>query len=125
MELEPGKVVEGKITKLLPYGAIVEMPEGVTGLIHISEIAHEFVRDVAQHLKVGDLVKAKVVGVKDQGKYRLSIKALSAAPASSSRPSPTSLEEKLSRFMRDSQETQSDLNRARQRHRGGGGARRR
>src|SRR3989304_10501861 len=107
MELEPGKVVEGKITKLLPYGAIVEMPEGVTGLIHISEIAHEFVRDVAQHLKVGDLVKAKVVGVKDQGKYRLSIKALSAAPASSSRPSPTSLEEELSRFMRDSQETQS------------------
>jgi len=125
MELELGNVVEGKVAKVLPYGAIVEMADGVTGLVHISEIAHEFVRDVNDHLKVGDVVKAKVVGVKDQGRYRLSIKALSAPPPQPPRVSSASLEEKLTRFLRDSQEKQSDLNRARQRNRGGGGARRR
>lgn len=73
MQIEVGTVLNVKVTGITSFGAFVELPEGKSGLIHISEIASEFVEDVNQHLKKGQVVRVKVIGV-DNGKISLSIK---------------------------------------------------
>lgn len=75
MQIEVGMVLNVKVTGITSFGAFVELPEGKSGLIHISEIASAFVEDVNQHLKKGQVVSAKVIGV-DNGKISLSIKQL-------------------------------------------------
>ena len=117
MPLEIGQVVEAKIQRLMPFGALVELGEGASGLIHISEIAHEFIRDIGEHLAAGDTVTAKVVGVKEPGKYQLSLKALtepSAETHAPRKPVTPELEGKISRFMKDAQERQSELKKRRE-----------
>ncbi|MBQ4160246.1 MAG: S1 RNA-binding domain-containing protein [Clostridia bacterium] len=74
MAHEVGSVVEGKVVSVMPFGAFVELEDGVNGLVHISEISTEYVQAVADHLKVGDVVKAKVVKIDENGKISLSIK---------------------------------------------------
>jgi len=74
-DIEIGDVYTGKITRILPIGAFMELPGGKEGLIHISKIAHERVDCVEDYFKVGELTMAKVVDIK-QGKYDLSRKAL-------------------------------------------------
>ena len=73
MQIEVGSVVEGKVTGIAAFGAFVELESGKTGLVHISEIASEYVSDIKQHLKEGQKVKVKVIGM-DKGKISLSIK---------------------------------------------------
>ena len=73
MQMEVGSIVEGKITGLAAFGAFVELEDGKTGLIHISEVASEYVSDINQHLKEGQVVKVRVIGI-DKGKISLSIK---------------------------------------------------
>lgn len=75
MQIEVGMVLSGKVTGITSFGAFVELPEGKSGLIHISEIATEFVENVSDHLKKGQVVKVKVIG-NDNGKISLSIKQL-------------------------------------------------
>ena len=75
MEFGVGSVVEGKVTGITKFGAFVALPEGRSGLVHISEIAYSYVNDVKDHLKEGEQVKVKVIGIKD-GKISLSMKAL-------------------------------------------------
>ncbi len=79
-EVEEGAIYEGKVVKLMDFGAFVEILPGRDGLIHISELAHNRVRAVGDVLKEGDVVKVKVLGVDDRGKVRLSRKALLPAP---------------------------------------------
>ena len=91
MAIEVGSVVEGVVTGITNFGAFVELPEGKTGLIHISEVADVYVSDVHDFLKEHDKVKVKVLTVDDRGKIGLSIKALqdkssAAAPARPPRP---------------------------------------
>lgn len=74
MAVEVGSVVEGKVVSVMPFGAFVELEGGVNGLVHISEISTEYVQAVADHLKVGDAVRAKVVKIDENGKVSLSIK---------------------------------------------------
>ncbi len=74
MAYEVGSVVEGKVVSVMPFGAFVELEDGVNALVHISEISTEYVQAVADHLKVGDPVKAKVVKIDESGKISLSIK---------------------------------------------------
>ena len=74
MAVEVGSVVEGKVVSVMPFGAFIELEGGVNGLVHISEISTEYVQAVADHLKVGDEVKAKVVKIDENGKISLSIK---------------------------------------------------
>jgi S1 RNA binding domain protein len=69
-----GSVVQGKVVRIQTYGAFVELPSGETGLVHISEIAEEFVRSVAEHLQEGEDVMVKVLGRNDEDKLNLSIK---------------------------------------------------
>ncbi len=73
MQFEVGSVVEGKVTGITNFGAFVELEGGVTGLVHISEVALEYVKDIKDHLKVGDTVKVKVLSI-DKNKIALSIK---------------------------------------------------
>ncbi len=79
---ETGSVVTGKVTGIQPYGAFVALDEETQGLVHISEITHGFVKDVSEHLSVGDEVKVKVLSVDEAaGKISLSIRATEEAPA--------------------------------------------
>jgi polyribonucleotide nucleotidyltransferase len=80
-EVEVGQIYEGTVLKLLDIGAIVSLLPGKDGLVHISQIAHQRVNAVADHLKEGQHVRVKVLDVDDRGRVRLSMKALLEAPA--------------------------------------------
>ena len=150
MSIEVGSIVEGVVTGITNFGAFVELPEGKVGLVHISEVADEYVRDVHDFLKEKDKVKVKVLTVDDRGKIGLSInqlqekkpmeKKVGEAPR---RPMPprrsaggdfkrqgrfspgsASFEDKLSRFLKDSDERLTDLRRKTDSKRGGRGSRR-
>ena len=70
-----GKIVEGIVTGIESYGIFISLEEYYTGLIHISEISHGFVKDVNDYLKVGDTIYAEVLDVDDENfQLRLSIK---------------------------------------------------
>lgn len=75
MELTVGAVVEGKIKSITNFGAFVALPDGKSGMVHISEVANTFVSDIRQHLTEGQDVKVMVIGL-DGGKINLSIKRL-------------------------------------------------
>lgn len=74
MAIEIGSILEGKVTGIMNFGAFVSLPGGKSGLVHISEIANTFVKDVHDHLQVGQTVKVKVLDINEQGKINLSIK---------------------------------------------------
>ncbi|MDR3729544.1 MAG: S1 RNA-binding domain-containing protein, partial [Oscillospiraceae bacterium] len=73
MELEVGSILEGKVTTITKFGAFVALPGGKSGLVHISEIANQFVNDVHDFLQEGQEVKVKVLST-EGGKINLSIK---------------------------------------------------
>ncbi len=79
-EAEVGKVYEGPITKLLEFGALVNILPGKDGLLHISQIAHERVEKVSDYLQEGQVVKVKVLETDDKGRIKLSMKALLERP---------------------------------------------
>ena len=74
MQIIVGQIVEGKVTGITNFGVFVDLGEGKSGLVHISEIAQTYVNDVNEHVKVGDVVKMKILTVSDDGKISLSIK---------------------------------------------------
>ena len=74
MQLQVGMVIEGKVTGIAKFGAFVALPEGKSGLVHISEIANTFVNDVHDYVQDGQTVKVKIIGIGDDGKINLSIK---------------------------------------------------
>lgn len=80
MGLEVGSVIEGRITGITKFGAFVALPEGKSGLVHISEVANTYVSDVNEHVQVGQQVKVKVLNISDDGKINLSIKRAEPAP---------------------------------------------
>ena len=83
-EVEIGKVYEGPITKILDFGALVNLLPGKDGLLHISQIAHERVEKVSDYLSEGQIVKVKVMETDEKGRIKLSMKALMDRPAQSS-----------------------------------------
>ncbi len=120
-------IVEGRVTGITKFGAFVDLGEKNVGLIHISQISNSYVTDVAQHLKVGDTVKVRVIGSTKDGKYDLSIKQLEKREekkpfSPSSRPFvgrkferrepkkfSNSFEEKMNNFLKQSEEKLLDL----------------
>src|SRR6478672_2443657 len=86
MSIEVGSKLQGKVTGITNFGAFVELPEGSTGLVHISEVADNYVKDINDHLKVGDMVEVKVINVEKDGKIGLSIKKAKDRPESQQRP---------------------------------------
>jgi S1 RNA binding domain protein len=81
-----GQIIEGNVTGITSFGAFVKLPTGQEGLVHISEIANEYVTDITQFVGVGETVKVKVLGLNKQKKYDLSIKQIAAPSASSGSP---------------------------------------
>ncbi len=87
-KFQVGDVVVGKVTGIQPYGAFVSLDEETQGLVHISEVTHGFVKDINEHLNVGDEVKVKVLSANEsEGKYSLSIRATEEAPKQTKKPS--------------------------------------
>ena len=131
MEFGVGSVLEGKVTGITKFGAFVSLPEGKSGLVHISEIAYSYVNDVKDHLKEGQEVKVKVIGIDENGRINLSInKAMDPPPrpAGQGRPmgrpgghtgggfrgkpapaEPASFEDRLKQFMAASDSKLSEL----------------
>lgn len=165
MAIEVGSKLEGKVTGITHFGAFVELPEGQTGLVHISEIADNYVKDVNDHLKLADKVTVKVINVDKDGKIGLSIKQavdkppgeVPARPERRSFPprdrgeggfgggggggfggrgdrggrpfhkaqtNKPSFEDRMSKFLKDSEERISSLKKNTEGKRGGRGARR-
>ncbi|WP_226035860.1 S1 domain-containing post-transcriptional regulator GSP13 [Aquibacillus saliphilus] len=84
--IEVGQVLEGKVTGIQPYGAFVALNEEIQGLVHISEVTHGYVKDINEHLNVGDEVKVKVLQIDEaKNKYSLSIRATEEAPKQATR----------------------------------------
>ncbi|KRG68874.1 polyribonucleotide nucleotidyltransferase [Pseudoxanthomonas dokdonensis] len=75
-DVEPGRIYEGKVAKIMDFGAFVTILPGKDGLVHVSQISSERVEKVSDKLKEGDVVKVKVLEVDKQGRIRLSIKAV-------------------------------------------------
>lgn len=71
-----GDIHEGKVASIMPYGAFVDIAPNVAGLLHVSEMADEFVKDVRKYCNEGDIIKVKIVGIDPQGKIKLSIKGV-------------------------------------------------
>jgi len=153
MSIEVGSKVQGKVTGITNFGAFVELPDGKTGLVHISEVADNYVKDINEHLKVGDEVEVKVMNVEADGKIGLSIrkaKPQAERPERTERPGrpdrpdrpqrprrennrsnerndrqpKENFEQKMARFLKDSDERLTTLKRATESKRGGRGARR-
>jgi S1 RNA binding domain protein len=74
MQLEVGAVLEGKVTGITKFGAFVELPEGKTGMVHISEVAPTFVKEIKDYVKDGQIVKVKILAITPEGKISLSMK---------------------------------------------------
>ncbi len=74
MQIEIGSVYDGTVTGLTKFGAFVKLENGVSGMVHISEVASEYVNDISEHLSEGDTVKVKVIEINGKGKVSLSIK---------------------------------------------------
>lgn len=83
MQLNVGDIVEGKVTGLTDFGAFVKVTSGEVGMVHISEVASSYVKDIKEHLAEGQEVKVKVLAVNETGKISLSIKQAAPKPAES------------------------------------------
>ncbi len=135
MQVEIGQIYEGTVTGLTNFGAFVKLPTGESGMVHISEVASTYVKDIKEHLAEGQTVKVKVLGVNDNNKISLSIKQ--AAPPvpqeerprrknnfqrsrpqtwqgmpAAAEPSTMSFEDMMAKFKHDSDEKMSDLRRS-------------
>ena len=135
MELTVGSIVEGKVKTITKFGAFILLPDGKTGMVHISEIVHAYVNDIHEHLTEGQDVKVMIIAIDPAGKINLSIKRTLEAPprpprgdrphadrprGDRPRPAaaenrsfapkePQSFEEKLKQFMQDSDSKISSL----------------
>ena len=85
MQLDVGKIYDGKVTGITKFGAFVELEPGTTGMVHISEVANTFVSEIKDHIAEGQAVKVKVLAVGEDGKISLSIKKAMAPPPPSPR----------------------------------------
>jgi S1 RNA binding domain protein len=98
-----GNVVEGKVTAIKKFGAFVSLQDGEEGFIHISKVSKDYVKDIDNYLKVGQSIKAKVLGTTKFGKWELSIKDLEKNSGDKSESkSNQDFERKLSKFMKES-----------------------
>ncbi len=130
MSIEVGSKVQGKVTGITHFGAFVELPGGSTGLVHISEVADNYVKDINEHLKVGEEVLVKVLNVEKDGKIGLSIRKAKDQPPSRARQGRAndfrpkeSFEQKMNRFLKESEDRLSSLKRHTESKRGGRGSR--
>jgi general stress protein 13 len=123
-QVKVGDIVEGKITGIKPFGAFVAIDNQHQGLVHISEVSHEYVKDINDILHVGDTVKVKITKIEEEsGKVSLSIRQTQPAPERPKRQGGAprakktddkagfnTLEQKLKDWMKESNDRQAQLN---------------
>lgn len=130
MQVEIGKVLEGKVTGITKFGAFIYIGDGKSGMVHISEISSTFVNNVSDYLHEGQMVKVKIVNITDNGKIALSMKQIEANNAKN-QPSSKRFENKykeksnkfedmLAKFIQVSDERISDLRKMTESKRGTG-----
>lgn len=136
MQLETGAIVEGKVTGITKFGAFVELPGGKTGMVHISEVAPTYVKEIRDHVTENQTVKVKILNIGEDGKISLSIKKameqerqVRPRAVSPGRPGGFewqsrsmeggSFEDMMSRFKQTSDEKISDLKRSTEGKHGG------
>lgn len=138
MQLEVGAILEGKVTGITKFGAFVELPGGKTGMVHISEVAPTYVKEIRDNVSENQVVKVKVLSISEEGKISLSMKKAVPPPPpgrrrpahqspgrpggfewQSSKSEPASFEDMMSRFKQSSDEKMSDLKRSVDSKRGG------
>lgn len=102
------EIHEGVIEGITGFGAFVKLEDGRKGLVHISEVARDYVREIGEHLAVGDDVNVVIIGEDEAGKLRLSIKQ--AAPKPIRRPQ-ANFDDLMQGYMKQSEERQLDLKR--------------
>ena len=129
MQLEVGSIVEGKVTGITGFGAFVEVDKGQTGLVHISEVASEYVKDIKEHLKLNQEVKVKVISL-ENNKICLSInqaqepkKRVARKPAEidwskKNSNAGMSFEDMMAKFKQSSDERMLDIKRSNEAKRG-------
>ena len=131
MPIEEGKVVEGVVASITSFGAFIQLPEGKTGLVHISEIADTYVKDIKNYINEKDKVKVKVLSVEKDGKINLSIKQAQERKKStrpveidwnneSRKNQVDSFEDRLAKFLKDSDEKLQQLKKSTDSKRSGG-----
>src|SRR5690554_5232891 len=118
MPLSVGEVVDGTVTGITSFGAFIQLPEGKSGLVHISEISQDYVEKVSDCLKKDQKVKVKVLSISPDGKISLSIrqaKPKNTQPAEiewnkiDEKQKHMSFEDKLNKFLKDSSEKHDQL----------------
>jgi S1 RNA binding domain protein len=130
MSVSVGAIVEGVVTGITNFGAFVELPGGTTGLVHISEVADSYVKDVKDFLKEKDKIRVKVIHIDENGKIGLSIKQVNSPQTtvnsqkdrSKGKLNTESFEDKLLKFMKESDEIQSAFRKSIDSKRGGRGS---
>ena len=137
MQLEVGSILEGKVTGITKFGAFVELPDNMTGMVHISEVSSTYVKEITDHVKEGQVVKVKVLAIGEGGKVSLSMKKAQPIPQREPRAPQVSpgrpgnfewqpgksesagFEDMMSKFKQRSDEKMSDLKRTNDGKRGG------
>ncbi len=123
------EIVKGKITGIMKFGAFVSIEGGKSGMVHISEITDGFVKDINDHLHIGDEVEAMVISIDENGKVGLSIKKCAALRARTApppmfdegdTPADTDFENMMKRFKAVSNDKQADIKRGFESKRGTG-----
>jgi S1 RNA binding domain protein len=120
MPVEVGSIVEGTVSGITNFGAFIDLGEGKTGLVHISEVANDYVKNIHEYLKQAQVVKVKVLSVEKDGKISLSIKQAVPPKKKSTRPADydwtkadeahsMSFEDKMARFLKESDEKMQTL----------------
>ncbi len=138
MQLDVGSIIEGKVTGITKFGAFVELADGVTGLVHISEVAPTYVKEIRDHIAENQTVKVKVLSKGDDGKVSLSIKKAMDNPQPQVQKRPfqgnrqrdsrsdfkpvdpnAAFEDMMNKFKQSSEEKMSDLKRSMEAKHGG------
>ena len=113
MSLKAGAIVEGTVKTITNFGAFIDLGEGVTGLVHISEIADGYVKSVNDFLEENQKVEVKVLSIDEENKkITLSMKKVERFTNSQPKQPDMSFEDRLSKFLKDSEERQSDVKRS-------------
>jgi S1 RNA binding domain protein len=112
MDYEIGGIYEGTITGITQFGVFVELKSGedgkknlpkVTGMVHISEVAEGYVKDINEFIKVGEVVKVKYIGVNEKNKIALSMRQVNSKPRDSAPPA-QNFEDMLKKFTKNNEE---------------------
>lgn len=122
MVLKIGDIIEGKVNGVSKFGCFVDLEGEESGLVHISELSNDYVQDINDFVKVGDIVKAKVISL-EKGKIALSMKALEEPPAPKfidKGPENSPFEKLMSKFVKESNEKIQSINQRTSRRRGSG-----